>query len=51
MYDFFEKKWVFEFKLEYIKNINVNAGVFEMKVKKGQRLLRVMYDGGKWTVD
>jgi hypothetical protein len=51
MYDFFEKKWVFEFKLEYIKNINVNAGVFEMKVKKGQRLLRVMYDGGKWSVD
>lgn len=51
MYDFFEKKWVFEFKLEYIKNINVNAGVFEMKVKQGQRLLRVMYDGGTWTVD
>jgi hypothetical protein len=51
MYDFFEKKWVFEFKLEYIKSINVNAGVFEMKVKKGQRLLRVTYDGGKWEVD
>ncbi len=51
MYDFFEKKWVFEFKLEYIKGIEVNAGVFEMKVKKGQRLLRVMYDGGAWTVD
>ena len=51
MYDFFEKKWVFEFKLEYIKGIEVNAGVFEMKVKKGQRLLRVMYDGGTWTVD
>ncbi|MEO8540735.1 MAG: hypothetical protein ABI577_13430 [bacterium] len=51
MYDFFEKKWVFEFKLEYIKNLNVNAGVFEMKVKKGQRLLRVVYDGGKWEVD
>lgn len=51
MYDFFEKKWVFEFKLEYIKNINVNAGVFEMKVKQGQRLLRVVYDGGTWTVD
>lgn len=51
MYDFFEKKWVFEFKLEYIKGIEVNAGVFEMKVKKGQRLVRVMYDGGTWTVD
>lgn len=51
MYDFFEKKWVFEFKLEYIKNINVNAGVFEMKVKQGQRLLRVVYDGGTWAVD
>ncbi|MCC6959298.1 MAG: hypothetical protein IT301_05580 [Dehalococcoidia bacterium] len=51
LYDFFEKKWVFEFKLEYIKNINVNAGVFEMKVKQGQRLLRVTYDGGEWIVD
>ncbi|HNM78761.1 MAG TPA: hypothetical protein PKI89_10365 [Tepidiformaceae bacterium] len=51
LYDFFEKKWVFEFKLEYIKNINVNAGVFEMKVKQGQRLIRVVYDGGEWSVD
>lgn len=51
MYDFFEKKWVFEFKLEYIKNINVNAGVFEMKMKQGQRLIRVVYDGGEWSVD
>jgi hypothetical protein len=51
MYDFFEKKWVFEFKLEYIKGLEVNAGVLELKVKKGQRLLRVMYDGGTWSVD
>jgi len=51
MYDFFDKKWVFEFKLEYIKGIEVNAGVFEMKVKKGQRLVRVVCDGGAWTVD
>jgi hypothetical protein len=51
LYDFFDKKWVFEFKLEYIKNININAGVFEMKVKQGQRLLRIVCDGGEWTVD
>ena len=51
MYDFFDKKWVFEFKLEYIKGIEVNAGVFEMKVKKGQRLLRITIDDGKVTVD
>lgn len=50
-YDFFEKKWIFEFKLEYIKGIEVNAGVFEMKVKKGQRLVRIICDGGSWSVD
>jgi hypothetical protein len=50
-YDFFEKKWLFEAKLEYIKGIDVNAGVFEMKVRKGERVLRVYYDGDKWGVD
>ena len=49
-YDFVNKKFIFELKVEYIKGINVNAGVFEMKVKKGQRIVRVLYDGG-WTVD
>jgi hypothetical protein len=52
MYDFFEKKWVFEFKLEYIKGIEVNlGGVFEGKLKKGQRLLRIVIDDGKVTFD
>lgn len=49
-YDFFEKKWTWEFKLEYIKGIEVNAGAFELKIKKGQRIVRVYYDGG-WNVD
>ena len=31
--------------------MEVNAGVFEMKVKKGQRLIRVIYSGGSWAVD
>ena len=50
-YDFFEKKWMFEVKLEYIKGIDVNAGVFEMKVRKGERVLRVFYDGDGWGAD
>jgi hypothetical protein len=49
-YDFNEKKFIFEFKIEYIKGIEVNAGVLELKVKKGQRIVRVVYDGG-WAVD
>ena len=49
-YDFTSKKFLFELKVEYIKGMNINAGVFEMKVKKGQRIVRVLYDGG-WSVD
>ncbi len=49
-YDFSAKKFIFEFKVEYIKGIEVNAGVFEMKVKQGQRIVRVVYDNG-WSVD
>jgi len=49
-YDFAAKKFLFEVKLEYIKGIEVNAGVFEMKAKKGQRLLRVFYDGSGWSI-
>lgn len=51
IYDFAEKAFTFELKVEYIKGIEVNAGVFEMKVKKGQRLIRVLYSGGSWAVD
>lgn len=50
MYDFREGKFVFEVKVEYIKGLEVNAGVLELKVKKGQRIIRVTYDGG-WKVD
>jgi len=51
IYDFNEKAFTFELKVEYIKGMEVNAGVFEMKVKKGQRLIRVIYSGGSWAVD
>ena len=51
IYDFAEKAFTFELKVEYIKGIEVNSGVFEMKVKKGQRLIRVLYSGGSWAVD
>jgi hypothetical protein len=50
-YDFSKKEFKFEAKLEYIKGIEVNVGVFAMKVKQGQKLVRVFYDGGKWGVD
>ncbi len=50
-YDFSKNEFKFEAKLEYIKGIEVNAGVFAMKVKQGQKLVRVFYDGGKWGVD
>lgn len=50
-YDFIEKEWKFEAKLEYIKGIEVNAGVLALKVKKGQKLVRVFYEGGKWGWD
>jgi hypothetical protein len=49
-YDFVNKKFIFELKVEYIKSINVNAGAFEMKIKKGQRIVRLLYDGA-WAVD
>lgn len=41
----------FEVKLEYIKGINLNLGVFTGKVRQGQKLLRFYYDGTKWGVD
>jgi hypothetical protein len=50
-YDFSKKEFKFEAKLEYIKGIEVNVGVFAMKVKQGQKLVRVFYDGGKWGID
>lgn len=50
-YDFNDNEFKFEAKLEYIKGIEVNAGVFAMKVKKGQKLVRVFYEGGKWAWD
>jgi hypothetical protein len=50
-YDFSKKEFKFEAKLEYIKGIEVNVGVFAMKVKQGQKLVRVFYDSGKWGVD
>lgn len=50
-YDFDEKEFKFEAKLEYIKGIEVNAGVFSMTMKKGQKLVRVFYEGGKWDWD
>lgn len=50
-YDFSKKEFKFEAKLEYVKGIELNVGVFAMKVKQGQKLVRVFYDGGKWGVD
>ena len=51
-YDFFESGGLFELKLEYIKGIDVNAGVFAMKIRKGQRLFRLYYDKSTgWNVD
>ncbi len=50
-YDFSKNEFKFEAKLEYIKGIEVNAGAFAMKVKQGQKLVRVYYDSGKWGVD
>jgi hypothetical protein len=50
-YDFATNEFRFEAKLEYIKGIEVNAGVFAMKIKKGQKLVRVYYEGGKWDWD
>ncbi len=50
-YDFTKGEFKFEAKLEYIKGIEVNVGVFAMKIKKGQKLVRVFYEGGKWDWD
>lgn len=50
-YDFSTGEFRFEAKLEYIKGIEVNAGVFSVKVKQGQTLVRVYYAGGKWAWD
>lgn len=49
-YDFTSKKFLFEFKIEYIKGIDIELDALQVKIKKGQRLVRFLYDGG-WTVD
>jgi hypothetical protein len=44
-------KWSFEVKLEYIKGLEVNVGVFKGSMKKGKRLIRVFYENGSWGVE
>ncbi|GAB4327752.1 MAG: hypothetical protein Kow0010_11370 [Dehalococcoidia bacterium] len=49
-YDFDAKKFKFSVKLEYIKGLTVNVGVFKGTVKQGKLLLLVQYDGTNWNV-
>lgn len=49
-YDFDAKRFKFAVKLEYIKGLTVNVGVFKGTVKQGKLWLLVEYDGTKWNV-